>query len=363
MTIAISKPDYHSLLSDISAIYETSRKQFNKILVEAYWQIGRRIAYEAEYGERFIPKLSDDMTAKYGHGFSVTNLKYMRQFYLAYPAIGHTCDQLGWSHYRVLASIKEKKVRDYYEQQAIKERWVVKDLKQKLLDDKVEREILNNGLKRLGAPGKSVSSARLKGAPGEPGLCRIVELKDMHGHKKRALDLGFRTYKVDIPGLAGRAPGEIVRLGGTPAGPRLTKVSAPKSDLYTYRALVERVVDGDTIVVDVELGLGIVANKRLRLRGIDAPEMSTKAGQMAKGFVERTLMGVDSIVIKTYGTDQWDRYLVDVFYTKMENRSLKLEKPNIRAVDPTSNFDPLSSVFLNQELLEQGLARPYIGKG
>ena len=50
-------------------------------------------------------------------------------------------------------------------------------------------------------------------------------------------------------------------------------------------AHVERVIDGDTILVEIDCGFNIRARQRLRLRGIDAPEMSTKAGERARVFV------------------------------------------------------------------------------
>jgi micrococcal nuclease len=54
-------------------------------------------------------------------------------------------------------------------------------------------------------------------------------------------------------------------------------------NLYTYRARVLRVVDGDTIEVDIDLGYGVLLGKRLlRLSGIDCPEIKTQAGLLAK---------------------------------------------------------------------------------
>ena len=60
-------------------------------MVEAYWNIGKSIVeqqdgYEkAEYGSRLIAELSKQMIVDFGKGFTLTNLKYMRQFYLTFP--------------------------------------------------------------------------------------------------------------------------------------------------------------------------------------------------------------------------------------------------------------------------------------
>ena len=71
----------------------------NSAMVQAYWQIGRIIVEheqggkeKAEYGTGLISALAKRLTGEFGKGFTATNLKYMRQFYLAFP-IGHTvCD-------------------------------------------------------------------------------------------------------------------------------------------------------------------------------------------------------------------------------------------------------------------------------
>ena len=68
-------------------VYKTA----NFVMVEAYWNIGKSIIEEqggnekAEYGAGLIKELSKQMTQDFGKGFTVTNLKYMRQFYLMFP--------------------------------------------------------------------------------------------------------------------------------------------------------------------------------------------------------------------------------------------------------------------------------------
>jgi hypothetical protein len=63
----------------------------NFAMVETYWNIGKQI-YEAqgeseraEYGSSLLKFLSEKLTKEFGKGFTVTNLKYMRQFYIAFP--------------------------------------------------------------------------------------------------------------------------------------------------------------------------------------------------------------------------------------------------------------------------------------
>jgi len=83
--------------------------------------------------------------------------------------------------------------------------------------------------------------------------------------------------------------------------------------LYTYKATVERVIDGDTLECTIDLGLYTKTRQKLRLRAIDAPELRTTRGQAAKAFVDEKLSGASEIVVKTYKSDKYDRYLADIF--------------------------------------------------
>ena len=84
----------------IKEILATARSKaysaVNFAMVEAYWEIGKSIVERqggnptAEYGTKLIEELSKQMTADFGKGFTVTNLKYMRQFYLAFPKSSRT---------------------------------------------------------------------------------------------------------------------------------------------------------------------------------------------------------------------------------------------------------------------------------
>lgn len=85
-------------------VYQTA----NFAMVEAYWNIGKSIIAEqggsekAEYGTGLLKELSKQMTYDFGKGFTVTNLKYMRQFYLTFPNSHALRDELSWTHYRLL---------------------------------------------------------------------------------------------------------------------------------------------------------------------------------------------------------------------------------------------------------------------
>jgi len=77
----------------------------------------------AEYGTGLIKYLAERLTKEFGKGFTQTNLKYMRQFYATFP-IGHTlCDQLSWSHYRLLMRIDNEPRREFYLKECAECNW------------------------------------------------------------------------------------------------------------------------------------------------------------------------------------------------------------------------------------------------
>ena len=86
---------YDRLLTDISGLLEQARRtaarSVNAVLTSVYWQIGRRIAEHeqggkarAEYGKELLMRLSEDLIAMHGRGFSGRNLRQMRAFYLGW---------------------------------------------------------------------------------------------------------------------------------------------------------------------------------------------------------------------------------------------------------------------------------------
>ena len=126
----------------IKDIILTARKKVYKTanfaMVEAYWNIGKSIIEEqggnekAEYGTGLLKELSKQMTKDFGKGFTVTNLKYMRQFYLMFPN-GHALrDELSWTHYRLLIKVENDNVREFYMQEAVKSQWSTRQLERQI---------------------------------------------------------------------------------------------------------------------------------------------------------------------------------------------------------------------------------------
>ncbi|RMH21730.1 MAG: thermonuclease family protein [Gammaproteobacteria bacterium] len=105
---------------------------------------------------------------------------------------------------------------------------------------------------------------------------------------------------------------------------------------YFYDAIVKRIIDGDTIVADVDLGFGIwMRNQRIRFYGINAPEKSTYEGSRATAYVANRIPPETHIKLQTIKdrTGKYGRYLGIIW------------------VDDTP---------LNEELVDQGLAEKYL---
>lgn len=92
----------------------------NTAMVGAYWEIGEQIYFaygendRAEYGKNLLSYLSEELTKEYGRGFSVRNLRNMRQFYLCFPNRQTLSAKLSWSHYTLLIRVNNKERRDFY---------------------------------------------------------------------------------------------------------------------------------------------------------------------------------------------------------------------------------------------------------
>lgn len=147
----------------------------NATLVQAYWAIGREIvlveqrgARRASYGEVLLDELSARLTAGFGRGFGKTNLKTMRQFYLAYAGeaiaaettgretgsrrIGHAVrgqsgnptfprfhESLTWTHYRLLMTVPNASARAFYEHEATNAGWSSRELERQIASLLYER--------------------------------------------------------------------------------------------------------------------------------------------------------------------------------------------------------------------------------
>lgn len=84
--------------------------------------------------------------------------------------------------------------------------------------------------------------------------------------------------------------------------------------MYEYKAKVLRVVDGDTMICEVDLGFSIKVKERIRLRGINTPEVrgtQKKRGLEVKEVVRSLIEGKD-IILQVYKKGKYGRYIADI---------------------------------------------------
>ena len=191
---------YNALVSEIGTILTEGRKkafqQVNTILVETYWNIGRRIveheqqgSEKAEYGSRLLKELARDLSRQYGKGFSRSNLQYMRLLYLAYPKCQTLSGKLSWSHYAELLGISDELARSFYEKQCINENWSVRELKRQRQSALFERLALSKdkaGVLQLSQEGQIVEKA--EDIVKDPYVFEFLGLPELKQYSERDLE-------------------------------------------------------------------------------------------------------------------------------------------------------------------------------
>ncbi|MCD7725434.1 MAG: PDDEXK nuclease domain-containing protein [Clostridiales bacterium] len=126
----------------IKEILESARNQVystaNSAMVRAYWSIGKSIVEQqgaddrAEYGKNLISELSAQLTRDFGKGFTPTNLRYMRQFYLTFPNCHALRDELSWTHYRMIMKVEDESARNFYVEECAKSNWSTRQLERQI---------------------------------------------------------------------------------------------------------------------------------------------------------------------------------------------------------------------------------------
>lgn len=225
--------NYAVIHADIVALLDSARhtaaRSVNAVMTATYWQIGRCIVdFEqggkdrAAYGEALIVRLSDDLTARFGRGFSRQNLWQMRAFHLAWPAdrilqtaSGQSAAQailqmpsgeslaparcstafgqmpdisalsqvfpLPWSAYVRLLGVKNPQARAFYEAEALRGGWSVRQLDRQVSSQFYERTALSRDkavmLRKGGVaePGEALTPEQ---AIKDPFVLEFLNLKD-----------------------------------------------------------------------------------------------------------------------------------------------------------------------------------------
>jgi len=169
----------NSFFESIAALIQQSRtgvvKYVNTTIVITYYEIGRRIIVQeqhgekrAQYGKKMLQGLSDYLTANLGKGWSIQNLKLMRQFYMVYsktrigqPVVSQSNSQIGepvvsqlnpaisWKHYIHLMRITDTNERSFYEIEIAKNGWSYSEFERQYNSSLYERLALSRNKKRI----------------------------------------------------------------------------------------------------------------------------------------------------------------------------------------------------------------------
>lgn len=146
MSAIVSEKLFKSIRSVINDGARFISVAANAALVKMNWEIGRLIVEDeqkgrrkAEYGKAVLKELSERLMQEFGNGYTLTNLKYMRQFYLAFP-IGHALrDELGWTHYRILMREQDPVAREWYMNECVACGWSSRNLDRQVSTDAYHR--------------------------------------------------------------------------------------------------------------------------------------------------------------------------------------------------------------------------------
>jgi predicted nuclease of restriction endonuclease-like (RecB) superfamily len=236
---------YEEVLADLVGLLEEARRaaarSVNVLMTATYWLIGRRIVEgeqrgkaRARYGEALIKRLSEDLSRRFGRGFSMRNLEQMRRFYLAWQipqtasaesgaapatAIAQTASAgmpieaatvaarvpLPWSHYVRLLSIEDSQVRSFYETEAVRGGWTVRQLERQIDSKFYERTLLSKNkaaMLRKGTTPRPEDAVSAEGEVKDPFVLEFLGLKDEYSESdlEAALIAKLESFLLELGG-------------------------------------------------------------------------------------------------------------------------------------------------------------------
>ena len=232
-----SDAGYGEILEDLAAVITEARssavRAVNAVMTAAYWLIGCRIVEHdqageerAAYGEALLVRLAQDLTRRFGRGFSRRNLQSMRLFYLAYPPkeirqtpsaesmtlpadpslrtiAGHFL--LPWSAYVRLLSIRSDEARSFHETEALRGGWSVRQLKRQIDSQFYERTALSKdkaAMLEKGQVARSEDAVTPWEEIKDPYVLEFLNLKDEYSESdlEEALILHLEAFLLEPGG-------------------------------------------------------------------------------------------------------------------------------------------------------------------
>lgn len=203
-SLNIGDLSFGEIYADIkNTLNEARSKAYSSVnfyMVQAYWNIGRLIVEaqggkeRAEYGEQLINNLSKELTKEFGKGFTSTNLKTMRKFYLSFQNSHALRDQLSWTHYRLIIKLDGEKKRNFYIDECIKSNWSTRQLERQINSFYYERLLstqeeskneVRNEIKKL------ESERNINDMVKDPYILEFLNLKENKKFLEKDLEQGL----------------------------------------------------------------------------------------------------------------------------------------------------------------------------
>ncbi|MEQ9541599.1 MAG: PDDEXK nuclease domain-containing protein [Deltaproteobacteria bacterium] len=223
--------DYGAVLEELVEIVDTARRMavrsVNAVMTAAYWQIGRRLveheqsgSRRAEYGQALVERVSAELTARFGRGFGKSNLFQMRAFYLAYRSMfqtvsgissvvdpGSAADRfpLSWSAYVTLLRVENEAARRFYEEEALRGGWSVRQLDRQIGSQFYERTLLSRNkaaMLRKGSKPKAEDAVSIQEETRDPYVLEFLDLKDEYSETdlEEALIRHLESFLLELGG-------------------------------------------------------------------------------------------------------------------------------------------------------------------
>ncbi|OGX28144.1 MAG: hypothetical protein A3D10_07640 [Omnitrophica WOR_2 bacterium RIFCSPHIGHO2_02_FULL_48_11] len=331
---------YRSLLEKVRRTLLEGQARIEQERVRTYWETGRHIYDDilknkdrAEYGTEVIRMLAKDLNTDY------SLLQRCVQFARTYPRLPIVAgrQQFKWSHYRTLITISDDKKRLSLERSIVQKGWTAEELESRI------RESRGSETKVRSEDTVPYNSSQELLAPlrGELYHYQLVDRPTLgEGESGLLVDLGFGVFhNIDPQLLSHFTKSDIVESRPTEDVYKFYKTGRTVKDLFTYAAYVEKVIDGDTLKVRLDLGFNVWNRQVLRLRDIDCPEVGTSEGDEARNFVRSHIKEAQMIIVRSSRSDKYDRYLADVF----------IPQSGVVSRD--------TDIYLNNLLLETGRAK------
>lgn len=217
---------YRALLAGVVSLLEEVRRgairAVNSLMTTTYWEIGHRIVEfeqggqeRALYGSAQLERLSADLIRRFGRGFSVDNLENMRRFYLAYrfPGNSETPSRnsslppdlfpLPWSHYVRLLSVEDPGARAFYEAEALRGGWSVRQLDRQistLFYERTARSRDKAAMRRQGSRALPGERPSVEDEIKDPFVLEFLGLKDEYSESalEEALILHLENFLLEL---------------------------------------------------------------------------------------------------------------------------------------------------------------------